>query len=647
MIKENTLVLYKNMPAIVTSLIAGGKFSIKYKSSRPDAKKVEFATINVREKDIVCISDKKVSSLENCLKFSDAFAPKIEDMNNLNQSNSLFLSVKEAWELLTSDEETAKSKISFEELSSIIKSDVASDETYGIYLSLKNTLYFVPSQEDFLNGKLFFLPRTNSEIEDLIAKADLKGRELEMRDAFFRRLKSLSLKLPEDGVYMADVESLALGRTDKSRTMHDANMKETPEKAHQLLLDTHIWDITRNPYPIRWGLSMKSATESLSSPPEEERQTVSDEAYAIDNEWSTDPDDAVSFDGEYLWVHIADPASTVKPNSSIDISARNRGATLYIPEGAARMLCEDALSDYALGLSSISRALSFKLKLSSDGSIEDCEVLKTLVKVKRLTYIEADALKDTAELKPLFDIAERNIKRRTERGAVQISMPEVHIIVDERKKVSIVPQTSPKSSEMVREMMLLAGEGAARFAFKNDIPFPFVSQEAPSLPDDIPEGLSGQYKLRRCMHKRSVGITPAPHAGLGLSMYSQVTSPLRRYGDLIAHMQLRAFLAGQPLLDKDTMLFRVAEGEASAQAAHKAERKSNTHWTLVYLLQNPDWTGEAICVDTNGKLPLFSIPSLAMEAYIPASPVPSLNEAIKIRAGRINLPELTVDFIPL
>lgn len=42
---------------------------------------------------------------------------------------------------------------------------------------------------------------------------------------------------------------------------------------------------------------------------------------------------------------------------------------------------------------------------------------------------------------------------------------------------------------MVREMMLLAGEGAARFAFKNSIPFPYVSQEAPTIPDDIPEGL--------------------------------------------------------------------------------------------------------------------------------------------------------------
>ena len=103
------------------------------------------------------------------------------------------------------------------------------------------------------------------------------------------------------------------------------------------------------------------------------------------------------------------------------------------------------------------------------------------------------------------------------------------------------------------------------------------------------------------MRKRSVGVTPGMHCALGLNMYSQVTSPLRRYGDLIAHIQLRAFLDKRELLDKDTMLMRISEGDAGAQAAHKAERKSNMHWTLVYLLQNSGWTGEAVCVDKGMK----------------------------------------------
>ena len=194
-------------------------------------------------------------------------------------------------------------------------------------------------------------------------------------------------------------------------------------------------------------------------------------------------------------------------------------------------------------------------------------------------------------------------------------------------------------------MMLLAGEGAAKFAFKNQIPFPYVRQEAPTVPADIPEGLAGQFRLRRCMHRRSVGVLPAMHCGLGLGMYSQVTSPLRRYGDLIAHEQLRAFLDGRPVLDKDTMLVRVNAGDSAAQAAHKAERESNMHWTLVYLLQNPDWTGDAVCVDNGGKVPQFIIPSLALEMFMLPNHEVELNMVVKVRAANINLPELLVDFV--
>lgn len=286
--------------------------------------------------------------------------------------------------------------------------------------------------------------------------------------------------------------------------------------------------------------------------------------------------------------------------------------------------------------------------LDESGAVTDCSVFKTIVDVKRLTYEQADELKDTPELAPLFKIAERNIHRRNKAGAVQISLPEVHITVDpETKQVAVQNEVHPQSSEMVREMMLLAGEGAARFAFKNSIPFPYVSQEAPTIPDDIPEGLAGQFRLRRCMRRRSVGVTPGVHSGLGLGMYSQVTSPLRRYSDLIAHMQLRAFIDGRKLLDKDTMLMRISEGDAGSQAAHKAERKSNTHWTLVYLLQNPDWTGDAVCVDKGLKQPQFSIPSLGMETYFTPDSEVELNQSVKVKAANINLPELTVDFIPV
>ena len=635
MIKKNSVVLYKNDAALVTDSPSGGKFPIQF----PTQKTGVYSTQNVREKDVILLHEGPASSLKAILdKASSA---------DFTMDGTVGKQLAEAHELLISDEATSSSPIDFSELVQLFYGDLTADDSYAVYSLIRNTLYFSISQKDYENQKLVFIPRSQDEINTIKEKADQKGKEEELRAAFIQRLKQKQL-VEGDSKYMVDVESLALGKTDKSRTMHDAHMKETPERAHRLLLDTGIWKITRNPYPYRWGLSMHSASESLASPPEEERLEVEGISYAIDNEWSADPDDAVAFDGKYLWVHIADPASTVMPDSSIDKVARERGSTLYIPEGASRMLCEESLEDYALGLTSKSRALSFRVELNEDGTIKDCQIFKTHVNVKRLTYQEADTLKETPELKPLFDIAEKNEQRRKKSGAVQIQMPEVNISVDpETKNVTIKEVVHPQSSAMIREMMLLAGEGAARFAFQNGIPFPFVSQEEPDRIESVPEGLAGQYKLRRCMHRRSVGVTPSMHCGLGLAMYSQVTSPLRRYGDLIAHMQLRAFLDKRQMLDKDTMLLRVAMGEEAAQAAHKAERKSNMHWTLVYLLQNPEWTGKAVCLDTSQKLPLFSIPSLALEVNIAVNGEVNINQEIDVKVSSINLPELTVEFKPV
>ena len=644
MIKVNSLVIYKNNAALVTEDAGNGKFTVKYRSTpATQTKPAVYSTQNVRTKDIILLHEGPVTSLEKALEFSEKECPKEDDMYKLDQNNQIFLKLAECYELLDSDDESRSAEYGFEELTSLFYGTPKADETWGLYCSIKNTLFFMQNLKAQMEGKILFTLRTKEEMDTMVKKAKEKGMEAQIRAEFIERLKKRKL-LPEDSIFMGDVEALAQGKTDKSRTMHDANLKESPEKAHKLLLETGLWDITRNPYPLRWGLSTKSATEGLSSPPEEDRTEIPGFSYAIDNEGSTDPDDAVAYDGKYLWVHIADPASTVMPDSSIDKAACQRGATLYIPEGAARMLCEDCLEDYALGLKEKSRALSFRILLNSEGGIEECQVMKTIVNVKRLTYQEADKIKDSDELKPLFDIARKNIERRNKSGAVQITMPEIQIRLEgEEKKVVITNHPHTESSEMIREMMLLAGEGAAKFAFRNNIPFPFVSQEAPTIPEDIPEGLAGQFKLRRCMRKRNVGVTPGMHSGLGLALYSQVTSPLRRYSDLIAHQQLRAFIDGKKLMDKDTMLMKISEGDAGAMAAKKAERNTNMHWTLVYLLQNPDWTGEAICVDNTQKLPQFSIPSLALETYIGITGI-SLNEKISVKVLKIDLSELSVEF---
>lgn len=639
MIRKNSIVLYKNLPAIVSN-IEQDKYIIEFYSfaftnenlEKIGKKGFTIQEQKVREKDITLLSIE-----ENTTKYS------LEDIIKYTE-NDVGLKIKETWELLSSDEETATSEIRFSELVQLIDSNYSDKKSWFLYSNLINSLHFSLAFQNSQN-EIYFILRSLNEIEELNKKNIAKQQEKEGREKFIERLKQKKL-IPEDSIYMGDVEAFALGKTDKSKTLQEAGFSQDIEKAHKLLIDTGIWDITKNPFPLRWGLSIQSAKEGLCSPPQEERLKVPGISYAIDSEWSKDPDDAIGFDGTYYWVHIADPASTVMPDSTIDKIARDRGATLYIPEGASRMLAEESLSDYALGLKKESYALSFRLLLNDNASIKECKVFKTCVNVECITYEQAELKKESPELKPFFELARKNIQRRKSQGSIDINLPEVHIFVDpETKKVSIEQFVEYESNNVVREMMLLAGEGAAHFAFENNIPFPYVSQESPNLPSNIPEGLAGEFKTVKSMHKRSVGITPAAHAGIGIGMYSQVTSPLRRYSDLIAHQQLRAFLDGRELIEKNTMLERISAGDEAAIACKKAERKSNLHWTLIYLLQNPEWTGEAVFVEQKGTQCVFLIPSLATQTTLIPSKQLNLNDRIVVKASKIDISTQNVIFM--
>lgn len=632
MFKKDSPVLYKKSCAVIQDF-DGDKIIVKFQvvPATPTGKKVQYATQKVREKDIISLNAESCGSIEKLLSFTD---------------ESISAQIQETYELLVSDESTASAPVTFSDLTELLRGNIKSEESWFIYSSLCASLEFSLNEEELKNGNISFTPRNQAEIESIKQKKYEKEHEAEIHAAFIARLKERKLNLPDDAKFMNEVENVAFCRAEKSKVMVEAGVTQSPEKAHQLLIDTGIWDITKNPYPTRYGLSMVSAKEGLGTPPEEERLEVPETAYAIDNEWSADPDDAVAFDGKYLWVHIADPACYVKPDSSIDKVARDKGTTLYLPEGAVRMLAEESLADYALGLQEKSRALSFRLLLREDNSIEECKIFKTFVNVKRLTYQKATELRDTPELKPLFEIARKNIERRKRSGATNIDLPEIHMSVDpETKKVSISPLIRYEADSMVCEMMLLAGEGAAYFAFNNKIPFPYVSQEAPDVPKEVIPGLAGQFKLLRCMHKRSVGVTPAMHSGLGIAVYSQVTSPLRRYSDLIAHQQLRAYLNGEKLIDKDTMLERISQGDAASIAARKASRLSETHWKLLYLLQNPEWTGSAVCIDHKDEGDLFMIPSLAMQTIIKGLAGTELNQEIQVSARNIDIPTQKVEFV--
>jgi exoribonuclease-2 len=206
--------------------------------------------------------------------------------------------------------------------------------------------------------------------------------------------------------------------------------------------------------------------------------------------------------------------------------------------------------------------------------------------------------------------------------------------------VSITPLPEMNSKELVTDCMVMAGETAARFASANSVPFPYTSQPHPETIEN-PADYASMFSYRKQLQPSTVKCTPDIHAGLGVKLYSRVTSPLRRYLDLVAHQQLRAFICGKPLLDEQEILNRIGASASVTGTAVVLERQSNLHWTLVYLQQHPDWQGDAVVIEKRERFSIILIPELALESRISEKNV-ALNQQLRVKVNGIDLAEQMV-----
>jgi exoribonuclease-2 len=153
----------------------------------------------------------------------------------------------------------------------------------------------------------------------------------------------------------------------------------------------------------------------------------------------------------------------------------------------------------------------------------------------------------------------------------------------------------------------------------------------------VTDGFAGAMQLRKCMRPRTLSTKPGRHQGLGLDTYTQVTSPLRRYTDLLAHIQIRTFLRGDKPLSPDEVSARLGFSEAAATAAVHAERASDNHWKMVYLSNKKDSVFDAVATENKGNRWAVIIPSLALEAQVPLQREVSPNDNIKLILKSVNI----------
>ncbi len=619
-LRPDSLVLYKSRPARIVAL-GDKKIDVQ----------TESGNVSVRPKDVTPLHPGPLRSLGD-LPTGDP-----------TPSDEILL----AWELLAGQTTTLA------EAAELAFDDFTPQSAWAIWQLTDDGLYFSGSPDALAVHDAESVAATQ-------ATRAAKAAEEQRWTAFLLRLNSGTFA-PEDAPYLRDVEELALAQRRDSRVLQALGREETWQDAHALLLDIGRWDETVDPYSVRADVPQNTPDFDLPTldPNEPRRDLTHLIALAIDDADSSDPDDALSWQpGEHgepdrLWIHVADVAALVAPGSPADLEARNRVANLYLPQQTFPMLPPAATHQLALGLSDKSTALSFGLTFDGDGALDHAQTVVTpsRVRVTRLTYDEAEARLDSDPLlQTLHERAQAFCDYRREQGAVELDFPEVKVRVqadaDGAEQIVLTPLPSLRSRNLVREAMLMAGEAVAHYAQQHELAVPYSTQET-AEPIDLPADatLAQMFAARRHMRSSQQRTQPGRHAGLGLEMYTQSTSPLRRYLDLVVHQQLRAHLRGAPTLDEGAITERIGAASATYGSLRRAERRSNTHWTLVYLQrylaeQGEPWQGEGIVVEERGARHVVIVPELGLETEVYAKGTLELDERVSLQFESINLPEL-------
>ena len=374
--------------------------------------------------------------------------------------------------------------------------------------------------------------------------------------------------------------------------------------------------------------------------------------FTIDSAETKDIDDAISLEktdtGYRLGVHIADVSHYVTPDSPLDAEAFRRGTSVYFPGHVVPML-PFALSNGICSLNPKVDRLAFSalMEVDKDGRRYGAKFAKSVICSKaRMTYNKVNKilagdkglreeyafLVETAET--MNNLAHALYKRRIERGALELDIPEAEIRVDENgKPVEIRFRERGESEKLIEEFMLQANEAVAEYMCKRELPTvyrvhenpdpdklrvfasfarPFGYRIDPSKPEDTAQfqtvlrGAKNDPKQRvlptlllRSLARARYADECIGHYGLKAKFYLHFTSPIRRYPDLVAHRMLQKALLGEEFTAADETMCEEAADQSTnrEQAADNCERDIDKLYIASYMQQ---FIGEEFDAEVSG-----------------------------------------------
>lgn len=514
------------------------------------------------------------------------------------------VSVQELWEL-THEENEVFSFAGLAELS--FGNHVTDDHISALVRALfADRVYFKLKDNRFV-------PNTPDKVEQLakaIEVAELREREITQGGWFLKEL--INGRMPEDpplkektievltqlALYGKDAPDFKLGKEMFSR----AGIKDITQ-AHNLLVRLNVWNEDENLDLHKFHIKTdfrEPVLEEADRITQEEIDFVGREdltglpIFTIDGPHTRDFDDALSLEpvngGYRLGIHITDVAPFIEPDGPLDREAFGRASSIYLPVTHIPML-PPKLSSGALSL--VKDVNRFAITLFGDFN-ENWDLMGyrfalTVVRVeKQLTYDEVNEmyLQNPIHV-ALYRLAQALRQRRAMNGAMLIPLPEIHFAFDDGSPVraALIEQDTP-ARIMVSECMILYNWLAAKFASETGVPILYRGQEPPQeiLPFDEFHYIYYVFRQRRRLHPLSIDTMPRPHSGIGVDVYTNATSPLRRYMDLLVQRQIRSgLIEDKPVYTES----RIKEVGISVQQTLKdiglMKRNQMRYWVLKYL----------------------------------------------------------------
>ena len=391
--------------------------------------------------------------------------------------------------------------------------------------------------------------------------------------------------------------------------------------------------------------------------------------FTIDGEHTKDMDDAVGLkklpNGNYLLnVSIAAVSYYIKPGSPLWMRAEKNTTSLYLIDSVSHMLHSQISNGICSLNPNVDRlAKSFLIEIDKIGNIVDFQVVDSVINSKKkMSYEKVNQLLEQNEIPESYEpfIADLLLmqelstiisERRRKNGAIDFDSSEIKFILDDNKNIADVEVTKQGMAERIIEnFMIITNEGMAEYMLRQGLTFIYRNHEIPfkeklnetfSLiknigyrfeaaknTDDphviqkVIQSLSSKEEffilsslILRSMQKAYYSTENHGHYGLALRAYSQTTSPIRRFLDLVIQTILDNidyfYDPNTDITEIKEYLSRVCEHASIMERNEdKAEYEANKLYMIDYILQRKDEEFDAYVCDITPRYMIVKTPKL-------------------------------------